>query len=359
MLIRKSFGVIVILLIGLLAACGSDSETGTDLSSSGGSDGVFELNINNWASSTHHYVYNVYEPWKELVEEKTNGRVKVNIYHGGSLGKSSSVYQDVKGGLYEMSLLVTNYFYDTDFFPYTIGNLPFAFESASDASKIMKKFGEKYAVENLTDVIVMAPTATDPYDLFAVKPITSVEDLNGLKIRASGKSETELAKALDGVPVTLTTDDTYEGLQKKQVDATFYTPIGSVGMKFFEPAPYITKLSVSVTPMIPIMNKEFYEKLPDDLQKLFDEELNPALSELFTKSYETELEMSYEELEKAIKNRGEIITLSDEEMKRFKEAGKASWDAWIEDAEKRGYPGQQMVDDLLNMMEEEGMPTPF
>ena len=43
---------------------------------------VFEFDINNWASSTHHYAYNVYEPWKEFVEEKTRKSVKVNLYHG-------------------------------------------------------------------------------------------------------------------------------------------------------------------------------------------------------------------------------------------------------------------------------------
>ncbi|MFA8439362.1 TRAP transporter substrate-binding protein [Pueribacillus sp. YX66] len=358
---RRSLGLMMFLLSILLIACGSNDKNESASSSEGkkDSDEFYEININNWATSTHHYAYNVYEPWKELVEEKTDGRVKVNIYHGASLGKSSSVYQDVKGGLYEVSLLVTNYFYDTNFFPYTIGNLPFAFESSEAASKIMKEFGEKYANDDLKDIIVMDPTATDAYDLFSTKPVKAVEDMKNMKIRASGKSETELAKSLGGVPVTLTTDDTYEGLQKKQVDTTFYTPIGSVGMKFFEPAPYITKLNVSVTPMIPVMNKDFYEKLPDDLKKLFDEELNPALSELFTKSYETELEKSYEQLEKELASRGEIITIPDKELQRFKQAGKVSWDEWIEDANKKGYPGQEMVDELFKMMEEEGLPTPF
>lgn len=351
----------------VLAGCGGTSANKNEsVDKNGGeeekkeSGKVYEINVNNWTNSTHHFAKNVFEPWKEMVEEETDGQVKVNLYHGGSLGKSSSVYQDIKGGLYEVTIAVTNYFADTDLFPYTIGNLPFAFEGSEEASKVLKKFGEKYANEALSkDLIVMDPTATDPYDLFSAKPIRSVEDLKNVKLRASGKSEVELAQALQAVPVSLTTDDTYEGLQKKQVDATFYTPIGSIGMKFYEPAPYITKLNVSVTPMVPIMNKEFYESLPDDLQKKFDEELNPKLAELFTKSYESELEKSYEILGEELDGRGEIITLSDDEVQRFKEAGKASWDAWIEDANKRGHNGQEMVNELLKMMEEEGLPKPF
>src|SRR5690606_20586208 len=102
---RKGFLGFIVLLLGLLlalTACGSKSSSESESANSGdgekkekNSDKVYELNVNNWNPSTHHYVYNVFDPWKEMVEEKTEGRVKVNLYHGGSLGKSSSVYQDV------------------------------------------------------------------------------------------------------------------------------------------------------------------------------------------------------------------------------------------------------------------------
>lgn len=360
---KKGFFIFIFLLAGVLLSGCSGSNTGgsadTNKENESTSNEVIELNINNWAASTHHYAYNVYEPWKEIVEEKTDGRVKVNIYHGSSLGKSTSVYQDVSGGLYDVGLVIANYFYDTSFFPYTIGNLPFAFEGPTEAANVLQKFGEKYAHEDLSDVIVMNATSTDGYDLFSTKPINKVEDLNKLKMRINGKSETEFVKSLGGVPVNITTEDTYEGLQKGNIETAFYTPIGAVGLKFFEPAPYITKLGVSVTPVIPIMNKEFYESLPDDLKTLFDEELNPKLTELFTESYETELEASYEELEKGVDGRGEMITLSDEEMAKFKPLAEGSWQAWIEDANAKGYDGEKMVEDLFSMLEEAGYPTPY
>ncbi|WP_284035539.1 TRAP transporter substrate-binding protein DctP [Neobacillus sp. 114] len=361
--IKKSYLLfIILLLIGLIVGCGKEEASNSKNVSSkkGSSDKVYELNVNNWAPSTHHYAYNVYEPWKKLVEEKTNGRVKVNIYHGSALGKSTSVYQDVKGGLYEVGVAVTSYFPDTDLFPYTIGNLPFAFNDAEEASKVLKKFGEKYANESLSkEFIVMNPLTTDPYDLFSSKPIKSIDDLKKTKMRSSSNSETTLEKAIGAVPVTISTDGAYEGLQKKQIDSTFYTPIGSVGLKFYEPAPYITKVHSSVMPVIPIMNKSFYESLPDDLQKIFDKELNPKLSELLIKSYETEVENAYKTLEEKLKDRGKIITLSDKEVQRFKEAGKVSWDEWIEEANKKGYPGQEMVDELIKIMAAEGLPKPF
>lgn len=345
-------GFLLLLISALLIGCGSQDASNEETSKKASTD-VIELNVNNWSASTHHMAYNVYEPWKELVEEKTDGRVQVNLYHGASLGKSSSVYQDINGGLYDVGLLATAYFSDTNFFPYTIGNLPFAFENSAEGAKVLKEFGEKYAKEELTDIIVMDPVASDPYSLFSTKPIKSVEDVKKTKIRVNGKSETELVKAMGGVPVSLSAEDTYEGLQKNSVEATFYSPVGAVGMKFFEPAPYLTLLNVSVTTLIPIMNLDFYQNLPDDLKILFDEELNPALTELFLNSYETELASSLENLGEAVAKRGEVITLPKEELEGFKEAGQAAWDAWIKDANDKGYDGEKMIEDLRSMIKDE------
>lgn len=352
----------VFIAVLVLVGCSSDKEEKpkeNDSGNSGSSDEVIELNVNNWASSTHHYAYNIYEPWKELVEEKTDGRVVVNLYHGSSLGKSSSVYQDVSGGLYDVGLIVANYFYDTGFFPYTIGNLPFSLEGPKEAENILAEFGAKYADEDLADIIIMGSTATDGYDLFASKAIKSASDLKGLKMRVNGKSENAFVQAIGGVPVSLATEDTYDGLQKGTIDTTFYTPIGGEGLKLFEPAPYVTKLSVSVTPVVPIMNKKFYDSLPDDLKTLFAEELNPKLNELFTESYETELETAYGKLTEAVADRGEMITLSDAEIEGFRTYGKEAWDAWVEDANKKGYPGEEMVADYFKMLEAAGYPLPY
>src|SRR5699024_4542503 len=129
-----------------------------------------ELDVNNYTSSTHHHAINVYEPWKELVESKTDGRVKVNIHHGSSIGSATSVYQDVRGGLYEVALVSTTYFDDTGFFPYTIGSLPFAFENPEEAAEVLNEFSEEFV--DISDVIVLEPTSSDPYDIFSTTEIS-------------------------------------------------------------------------------------------------------------------------------------------------------------------------------------------
>lgn len=351
----------LLLMVALfLAACGGSGTTSVKGSvGNNGNNKVIEMDVSNYNPSTHPWGEHVFEPWAKLVEEKTEGRVKVNLYHGGALGGSGSVYQDVKGGLYDVGLVVANYFYDTNFFPYTIGSLPFAFSSSQSTYDVLGEFGEKYAKEKLTDIVVMGATSTDAYDIFSSKPIRKVDDLKNQKMRVNGKSEPPFVEKLGGTPVSLVTEEIYEGLQKGTINTSFYTPIGAIGMKMYEPGPYITKLKVSVTPIIPVMNKEFFESLPDDLKEIFEEELNPKFAELFTENYTALLEESYQTLEEEVKGRGEIITVSDEEMKKFREAGKVAWNNWIKDANKKGFDGEKMVEEFNKMLEAKGYPAAY
>src|SRR5699024_5292496 len=185
------------------------------------------------------------------------------------------------------------------------------------------------------------------------------EDLQGLKMRVNGKSENALVESLNATPVDISTEETYEALDKGTIDTAFYTPIGGVDLNFDEPAPYVTELAVASTPVVPIMNKEFYDSLPDDLQKIFDEELNPALTEMFSESYETLLDESHEEIKDDVEDRGEFIELSESDYDDFRELSQPSWEAWKKDADDNGYDGQAMIDEFLKILDDHGYKRPF
>jgi TRAP-type transport system periplasmic protein len=361
---RKFLLLLSVVLAGILVLAGCGGSKTNNASDSGEKNGaskeVIEMNVSNFNPSTHHYAYNVYEPWKKLVEEKSDGRIKVNLYHGGTLGKSSTVLEDVGGGLADVGLVVSTYYYDTKFFPYTIGNLPFAVPDSAKGAKVMTKFGEKYAKDAFEDVHYLGGvTTTDAYDLFATKPVKNIKDVKGLKMRVQGKGDTQVVENWGAVPVSLPLEEFYEALEKGTLDTGFYTPIGAVGNKYYEAGPYITKMGITVTPLIPVMNNDFYEKLPDDLKKMFDEEFGPRLSELFTESYTKEVDNAYKELEKQVKGKGEFITPSAGDLSGFKKSSKSVWDDWVKDADKMGYPGEEMMKEFKKLLKEEGVELPF
>ncbi|ARK26405.1 hypothetical protein SporoP37_16665 (plasmid) [Sporosarcina sp. P37] len=357
---KKIFSILGLAFILILSACSEDSTNGTNMENDE-SDKVYELNVSNIQPSTHHYVYNVYEPWTEFVEKETNGRVKVNVYHGGTLGKPTSAFEDTRGGIADIGLVISTYYYDSIFFPYTIGNLPFAFSDSEIGSEVITNFGEKYAVDAIEEEVhyLGGSYVTDPYNLFSKDPIKKIEDISGLKMRVQGKSDVPLVEAWGGVPVSIPLDETYEALQKGTLDTAFYSTIGVLGHKYYEVAPYVMKMGTTVTPVTPIMNKDYYESLPEDLQKKFDEVLGPKLAELLSETHKKELDKAYIELGKLIEGKGEIIELASEEEAKFKATAKTIWDDWVEEANAKGYPGDQMMEDFKKMLLEAGLQLPF
>src|SRR5699024_7127712 len=249
---------------------------------------------------------------------------------------------------------------DTKFFPYTIGNLPFALNGPDAAMTVLQEFVEKYAIPELSQELkVLQTMATDSYDVFSTSPIRDVSDFEGKKVRINGKSERPFVEALGGTAVSIPVEDIYEGLDKGMMDVIFYTPIGGYSFKFYEPAPYFSLLAVAATPLTPVMSLDFYEGLPEDLQQLFDEELSPKLTSLFRDSYTNLLEDSHEGLKEAVADDGEFIELDDDTIGDIRQLSKKSWDAWIEDANEKGYDGEQMVKDYFDLLEKHGYETPY
>ena len=322
-----------------------------------------QLDLGSWVPSTHHLAVNAFEPWKKIVEEKTSGRVKVNVYHGGVLGTSKAVLADVKGGVYDVGLMISGYYYDTPIFKLTIGELPFAITSQTAGLKVMEEFTDKYGKDVFEKLGIknMGVFVSESYVLFSTKPIRRFEDMKGKRIRAAGKAWVQIDKAWGAVPTPMQPEEAYTALERGTLDVMQYGPSSAMGWKYYEPAPYVTLVNTPTIIGGMIMNKTFYDKLPADLKKLFDEELNPALMNLINKTYR---EGTNEALEKMrgifkAKGKGEVIILSPEEQTKFVKPTEPEWAAWVKEANKRGYPGEAMMADFKAMLKKNGIAPPF
>ena len=74
---------------------------------------------------------------------------------------------------------------------------------------------------------------------------------------------------------------------------------------------------------------------------------------------EKELEASHKELAENVKDRGEFIELTDDQLNEFRSYGEAAWKEWLVDAESKGYNADEMLKDYNSMLEEAGYPIPY
>ncbi|MFM1653795.1 TRAP transporter substrate-binding protein [Brevibacillus sp. B_LB10_24] len=340
----------------LLAGCSSSEGTSGATGSTGK---VYELNLNVSAGPVHPFTKNVAEPWAEMVEKETNGIVKVNVHPSAALGQLSSAYEDIKSGVYEAGQVSPGRHVDTDIFPLTIGDIPFLIESPAVAEKVLTNFVHKYMQDVFVEGTFMSISATDSFQVYSRKPIHTVADLQNMKIADTAAERIALLKELGSVPVSINNTELYESLERGIVDGVAYTSVGANGYKLDEVAPYMTKISLGATNLMFMINTDFLESLPEDIRKMFIEKFGPEYSHLVTKLYTEKAAEAITTFEDKVKAKGgEVITPTEEEMKAFKAPVKKIMEEWVQKANKRGYPGQEMMDYFTSQLKAEGVAIP-
>nr|WP_304216152.1 TRAP transporter substrate-binding protein DctP [Fredinandcohnia onubensis] len=352
--------LLVMIIPAILAGCGSVDQDVKSASSSDQNDKVYEFDFNGPTPSTHPYFEKVVNPWAEFVEQETEGRVKINVYSSAALGSTNTAYEDIEGGVYDIGFVSPGFQGDTDLFPLTILELPFAVSNPEEYQKIAKKYNDEYMSESFENSIILGFGSTDANQLYSKEPVETIKDVKSQKIVTMGAEKTKVVEEWGGTPVSLGVEQIYESLERNMIDQALYNGTGAIGIKMFEVAPNLTKVDMGVASIIHIMNKDSFNKMPEDLQKKFTEVLGPKLEELTVELYQSQAENAITEFENIVKDKGGKVTIpSEAELLKFKKASKGVWDEWIKDANKKGYPGEEMMESFKKLLTEEGIQVPF
>jgi TRAP-type C4-dicarboxylate transport system substrate-binding protein len=275
--------------------------------------------------------------WIEYIHKETNGRVQVTPYWGGTLLSRRENTEELIKGVADLGYISPRTGYDL-----MLGSLGFPF-GVGDWKVVDKIYGElRKQFPNMEDewskLKIMARSVSSNYQLMSTKPVRSAADFNGLIVKATGAYVT-VVKELGGDGIYIPMGETYVGLQKGTIDACF-APLSTItAFKFNEVAKYITimDLTSSVRPTR-AMNLDSYNKLPKDIQAIFDK------SVAFWSYQDNQWRDAddIEGLELAKKTGCEIITLPKSELAKIYEITDR---AMLKEAEKldgKGLPGTKL-----------------
>ena len=231
---------------------------------------TINLTYSNFFPPTHGHAIAGANMIKEI-EKRTNGRVKISYFPGGTLTKPRVCYDGVVKGISDIGM--SCFAYTRGRFPVMEAvDLPFGYKSGKVATRVAYEFYKKMNPKELQDVKVLVIHAHGPGVLAAKKDVNSLNDIKGMKIRTTGLAA-KLAKYLGAAPVAMPQNQAYEALQKGVVEGTF-CPIETLkGWKQGEVIDYVieTEALGYTTAMFAVMNKQKYESLPPDIQRIFDE----------------------------------------------------------------------------------------
>lgn len=187
------------------------------------------LQFNRWLPPAHFFQKDVLEAWATDVEKATEGRVKIQVT-ASSLGPPQRQFDMVKQGV--VDVVWSAHGYNPGRFVTSEGvELPFIGDSAEALSAAYWHAYEKFfAKANEYDGIkLLSLHAHPPGDLFtATKPLATLDDIKGLKIRINSGGTAEMIESLGGVPVSGPSSKTHELLTRGVVDGTVFTPDGVV-----------------------------------------------------------------------------------------------------------------------------------
>jgi len=206
------------------------------------------------------------------IKKRTNGQVEITYYPGGTLLTAPKMYDGVVTGISDLGL--SHIQYTRGRFPVMeVFDLPLGFPSGWVGTGVSTDFYNKYKPREWNDVHVMYMTTTGPTVLETVsKPVKTLEDIKGIKIRAVGQM-TDIIKLLGGVPIPLEMVDVYDSLRRGVIDGVTVDLSTLKQWKFAEVTKYVTadwQLGTVIT-FYWVMNRIKWDVLPSDIQKIFTE----------------------------------------------------------------------------------------
>lgn len=293
--------------------------------------------------------------FKSLVESNSNGAIEVQLFANGQLGKDNEVIDQVRSGLVESTISSSGGI--AQHYPLVgVFDIPFAFPNIGVASRVMtmdSSFGKKFVtdLESKTELKVLGLLDSGGFFAFSnsKKPITSVVDMEGLRIRTMTLPTHEaIVSSLGGQPTPLPWAEVYTALQTGVADGQM-NPIPVIAFaKFDEVQKYLSITNHVITPYVWTMNDDFYAGLSDEHKNL----INWA-SEVATESgraMSRVIEASDSGLP-ALAAKMEVNVVPPAEQAKFAEIAQPAVRSLIE--EQYGAEGTDMLDALLSSIEEE------
>ena len=178
------------------------------------------------------------------------------------------------------------------------------------------------------------------------KPVRTLEDLKGLKVRTPGGYVTKVFEALGVTPISMPSPEIFNSLERGILDG-YGLPYGPVtSLKLEDVTKYITELDLGTLLEAVIMNKRKYDSLPTELKRIIDDAGENARKNI-PRAYEEQAEAAKEKINK----KGiEVIQPSPEEVSRIEKRGMNVWKEWVKDMEGKRLPAREIMKAYLELL---------
>ena len=304
------------------AALTGCAQNGAADSASATAENPLVLTLAHGLSETHT-VHIAMTEFAEQVEEKTDGRIKVQIFPNGQLGSENENMEQLMAGVLAMTKVSAPGLATYNESYHTFG-LPYIFDDTEDFYHIMDS-------DEMQDFFLSFYTKD--------RAIRTPADLKGLKIRVQDmKSQTDMLEALGGIPVAMSYGDVYTSLQTGIIDGTENNETALTTGKHGEICKVYSTDQHAMIPDVMVMSAKVWETISPEDQQIILEAAHAS-----TESHKIAWDAAIEEAIEEASTTMNVEFVNDVDKEAFREATSGMVDEYCAQ-----YPGVQKLLDIIN-----------
>src|SRR5438094_6764666 len=303
------------------------------------------LTMSSWVSPQHHLTAVVLQGWANEVEKATGGRVKLQM-----LPKHPSAppgtFDAVRDGLVDVSYVTASYTPARHILP-LMAELPGAGDTALVNSVAYSRIHWKYfdKVGEYKGVKLLAVFTHGPGQMFTKRPIASINDVQGLKIRTGGGVAEAVAKALGASAFVKPAPESYELLKGGVADGVFFPMESIISFKLdtvleqatlFPGGMYSSAFGF-------FMNEDKWNKLPKPDQEAIEKISGEHIARLAGASWD---EADRKGMEALKKSGVKIVNANPELVAEVKKRSAPIIDTWIKQASAKGVDAARILSEF-------------
>lgn len=301
------------------------------------SEEVYELIFSTYLPPSYEYIYTPAENFVNKIQERSDGRLKVDIFHSAQLFEGHDELSALSRGDIDITNMTGTY-PSASVPSLGIFALPFMFDDISHLERAMEAglldAGLRSELEDDHDTVILGVAPLDPYELYSRQdPITEKEDFSEKVWATTGATDAKAIQLLGGSPTGMSSSELYLAFDRGVVDATPRPLITGLGRSLDEVVNHITLTSFLIDTSILAINRDSWDRLPEDLQTIIRE----AAAERDAEQYAMVEDFISSTIEYYEKNGVKIHQLPEKTIAQLREATAPvikEWSASVENGER-------------------------
>jgi TRAP-type transport system periplasmic protein len=281
--------------------------------------------------------------WADEVEKRTGGKVKIQTGWSEAFGKVAEMPDLVRTGAVQMAALAPGYYAKQLPLWECLSAMPFVtYDPAVTVRVVWELYRSFPAMEEelvKNNIKYLYIGALNPYKFLSAKPIRTLSDMEGVKVRSWGTMVPVALKAVKAVPVSISVADAYDAFARGTVDVQVGPADMQVGQGWHELAKYMTHVNLN-SPLAAsgAINLDYWKTLPPDIQKVMIE-VGKEHEKIIAQMLKDTEERAFD----TMKKKGiEFIDFRSEREKWVK-ASPDFMEEWAKQIEGRGLQGQEFA----------------